>query len=96
MLIEDEPYFDRNATCQILGIKDPSIAMRRLSDKGVCQIQVFTKTGNKMKTFINEENLYMLIGRSDKPQAQKFMDWVYDEVLPSRAKPVAAKGCQKF
>jgi prophage antirepressor-like protein len=44
---------------------------------------VFTRTGKKMKTFINEGNLYRLIGRSDKPQAEKFQDWVDFEVLPS-------------
>lgn len=36
-----------------------------------------------MKTFIDEKNLYRLIGRSDKPMAIKFMDWVYDVVLPA-------------
>lgn len=35
-----------------------------------------------MKTFINEGNLYLLIGRSDKPQATRFMEWVCFEVLP--------------
>ena len=34
-------------------------------------------------TIINEPNLYRLIFRSNKPQAQAFADWVYSEVLPS-------------
>jgi prophage antirepressor-like protein len=61
---EQEP-----AACQILGIKDSSTAMRKLSEKGVHQMQVLTKGGKQLKTFINEGNLYRLIGRSDKPQA---------------------------
>lgn len=34
-------------------------------------------------TFINEKNLYKVIMRSDKPQAEAFQDWVCGEVLPS-------------
>lgn len=33
--------------------------------------------------FINEQNLYKVIMRSDKPQAEAFQDWVCGEVLPS-------------
>lgn len=83
VLIESELCFERNAVCQILSIKDPSVVMRRLSAKGVYLIQVPTMGGMQSKIYIDEKNLYRLIGRSDKPQAEKFMDWVYDEVLPS-------------
>jgi prophage antirepressor-like protein len=67
--IEGEPYFDRNAACQILRIIKPERVMERLSVAGVKQIKVSTKIGPRMKTFIDERNLYRLIGRSDKPQA---------------------------
>ena len=33
--------------------------------------------------YINEQNLYRVIMRSDKPQAEAFQDWVCGEVLPS-------------
>lgn len=33
--------------------------------------------------FISEKNLYRVIMRSDKPQAEPFQDWVCGEVLPS-------------
>lgn len=33
--------------------------------------------------FINEQNLYRLIMRSDKPIAEPFQDWVCGDVLPS-------------
>lgn len=36
-----------------------------------------------MLTFISEQNLYKVIMRSDKPQAEPFQDWVCGEVLPS-------------
>jgi hypothetical protein len=35
----------------------------------VVSIEVSTKSVPRMKTFIDEKNLYRLIGRSDKPQA---------------------------
>lgn len=34
-------------------------------------------------TYINEANLYKCIFQSRKPEAEKFQDWVYEEVLPS-------------
>ena len=37
---------------------------------------------NQQATFIDEGNLYMAIGRSRKPEAVPFMEWVYREVLP--------------
>ena len=33
--------------------------------------------------YVNEKNLYKVIMRSDKPQAEPFQDWVCGEVLPS-------------
>jgi phage antirepressor YoqD-like protein len=46
-------------------------------------------------TFINEMNLYKVIMRSDKPQAEPFQDWVCGKVLPSIRKNggyIAANG----
>jgi len=34
-------------------------------------------------TFISESGLYKLIMRSNKPEAQKFADWVTSEILPN-------------
>jgi len=57
--------------------------MQKLSAKGVNRIKVLTMGGKQLKIYIDEKNLYRLMGRSDKPQAIKFMDWVDFEVLPS-------------
>ena len=61
VFIEGEPYFDRNAVCQILGLNYASKVMERLSSKGVNQIQVLTKGGKQLKTFIDEKNIFALI-----------------------------------
>lgn len=59
---------------------------------GVTQIEGVSTTTNQhgvtteqrvKLTFISEKNLYKVIMRSDKPQAEPFQDWVCGEVLPS-------------
>lgn len=57
--------------------------MERLPAKGVRKSYVMTQRGNREKTFIDVKNLFRLVGRSSMPKAEKFMDWVYDDVLPS-------------
>lgn len=42
-----------------------------------------TDSGIQEMTFINEGNLYRLIIKSRKPEAERFETWVMDEVLPS-------------
>lgn len=41
------------------------------------------KAGNQKLLYINEANLYKTIFQSRKESAQRFTDWVTDEVLPS-------------
>jgi len=41
-----------------------------------------TSSGEQEILFINERNLYAMVARSSKPEAKRFMDWVYSEVLP--------------
>lgn len=67
---------------EALGIKG-SLKKGTLAEKGVTICRTLTKGGKQSVTFINEPNLYRLIFRSNKPQAQAFADWVYEEVLPS-------------
>ena len=56
----------------------------RLAENGVRKTYLIDSMGREQQaTFINEPNLYRLIFRSNKPQAQAFADWVYNEVLPS-------------
>lgn len=60
---------------------------------GVDSIEVGVQTGTKKDgtpaiqkvdmIFISEQNLYKVIMRSDKPQAEPFQDWVCGEVLPT-------------
>lgn len=78
-----EPYFNLENVCEILGIKNPEKAKERLLDKqGIYDVITFTPTGYKETNFISETNLYRLIFKSCKPEAEKFAKWATYEVLP--------------
>lgn len=76
----NEPYFCLADVCKALELKNSRMAT---SVKDVKSFYTLTNGGKQELTFINEPNLYRLIFRSNKPQAQAFADWVYNEVLPS-------------
>ena len=78
--IDNEPYFNLKDCCQALNIKQNRDVVSRL--KGVVKTDTLTNGGVQSLNYINEPNLYRLIFRSNKPQAQAFADWVYSEVLP--------------
>jgi prophage antirepressor-like protein len=89
----DNPLFCLSDICKVLELDQPSRVKSRLNMGGVTSIKVGVQTGTKKDgtpsiqemdvTFINEQNLYKVIMRSDKPQAEAFQDWVCGEVLPS-------------
>jgi len=77
--IEDDGSFwlEAQDVCIVLGIRDTSQALTRLPSKE----KRTSKTRNVL--IINESGLYRLIFRSNKPEAQRFQDWVFAEVLPA-------------
>lgn len=90
--INGEPWFCLADCALALGIKNAATSVK-LSAPGVGKTYIGVETGKKTDgtpaiqqveiTIINEPNLYRLIFRSNKPQAQAFADWVYNEVLPA-------------
>lgn len=68
--------------CDVLGIADASKATRRFSatEKGTNLIRTLGGLQNLLT--VTEPGLYRLIMRSDKPEAERFRDWVTHEVLP--------------
>ena len=82
-LIDNEPWFCLKDVCEILSIKNQNPDRFQLDDKGVTKNVTPSNGGNQSFTFINEPNLYRVIFRSNKSEAKKFQDWVFNEVLPS-------------
>ena len=81
---EGQKWFCLNDICLILDIKNPSQTLTRLSRDGVIINEVIDSIGRIQKAnFINQGNLFRLISRSTKDEAQEFTNWVCDVVLPS-------------
>lgn len=78
----DEPMFYLADVCKVLELQ-VTPTKNRLNQKGVNSINTLTNGGRQSMLFINEQNLYKVIMRSDKPQAEPFQDWVCGEVLPT-------------
>lgn len=79
----EEPMFCLADVCKALELTNPAMVKSRLSAKGISNTDTLTAGGVQSMTYINEANLYKCIFQSRKPEAEKFQDWVYEEVLPS-------------
>lgn len=80
--INDKPYFCGSDVAKALGYAIPSKAVNTHC-KGVSKMEVPTNGGMQQMLFISEGDLYRLIVNSKLPAAEKFEQWVFDEVLPS-------------
>ena len=81
---DNEPMFCLADVCRALDITHVTDVKSRIKQDGVGTSEVIDSLGRKQTaTFINESNLYKVIFQSRKPSAEKFTDWVTDEVIPS-------------
>lgn len=82
--IGDDIWFCASDVCDVLGYLNPSdIIKKHCKQKGVSKRYTLTDGGNQELTYINEPNLYRLVMRSRKPEAERFEEWVMEEVLPT-------------
>ena len=83
-----EPWFIAKDVCAILGYVDSSKAIKdHCKEQGLTTR--FIPALLKRYRLIDEENLYLLLTHSDKPEAEAetFAAWVCNEVLPSLRLP---------
>jgi prophage antirepressor-like protein len=83
-LIDGQPWFAARDVCDILGIAwQGSKTLRPISDgwKGVGRFP--TPGGDQDLLIVNEAALYKLAFRSQKEEADRFTNWVAEEVLPT-------------
>ncbi len=96
ILIDDQPWFCVIDVCRVLGYSNSRDAIaKHCREKGVSKrdtlsvCDVANRDGtskarrSQLMTFIDEGNLYRLIIKSRKEEAQRFESWVCDEVLPA-------------
>jgi len=79
--------------CLELGDSSVRMAISKMNEKQVIKLTNsnvkdidFRKLHNTGENFLTESGMYKLIFKSKKEEAEKFQDWVTDEVLPSLRK----------
>lgn len=78
--IERRPWFVAADVCRALQIKNVSRAVDRLPSGART---LHTVKGERSLNIISEGGLYRLVFTSRTPQAEEFVAWVADEVLPA-------------
>lgn len=90
--VEGKALFNPYHVGECLDLTDGAVrkAMTGMSDKQVIKLtnsdvnsSNIRKLNNAGENFLTESGVYKLIFKSRKPSAEKFSDWVTDEVLPS-------------
>lgn len=76
--------------CLEIGENGVKAAVSKMNDKQVVKLTNskvakynFRKLHNTGENFITESGVYKLVFKSHKPNAEKFTDWIADEVLPT-------------
>lgn len=80
--IDGKPYFVATDVAAALGYATPRDAVSRHC-RGVVKRDTPTSSGIQSMSYINEGDLYRLIMKSKLPSAERFENWVVNEVLPS-------------
>jgi phage antirepressor YoqD-like protein len=84
LTIDNKEWFPAIKVAEILGYTNPRKAIRdHAKEKGVTIRSVLSNGGMQDKKFIDEGNLYRLITRSKLPQAERFEEWIFEDVLPA-------------
>ncbi|WP_439235147.1 BRO family protein [Lonepinella koalarum] len=78
-----EFWFCGTDVCNVLGYSNaPDALKKHCKAGGIAKRYTPTISGDQEMIFINEPNLYRLIIKSRKPEAEPFEAWVFEEVLP--------------
>lgn len=97
----DNPLFCLADVCRVLDLRTDNVVKTLHLGDAPYKIGVIDSMGRPQQAvFITEPNLYKVIMRSNKPNAEPFQDWVCGEVLPQIRKtggyiPVNAEDDEK-
>lgn len=82
-LLEGEPWFVGKDVCEALGYKDTVNAIKQHC-KGVAKYHPLQTAGGLQEVrIISESDTYRLIVGSTLPEAERFEQWLFEEVLPT-------------
>lgn len=82
--------FNPKHVAECLEIQDVNSSLRNFNENQIKKLKNsdvqdmhIRKLNNAGENFLTESGVYKLIFKSHKKEAEKFQDWVTDEVLPS-------------
>lgn len=83
VMLEDKPWWVAADIAAQLGYRHTPSMVRMLGDHQKGVHKAHTLGGDQELTIISEGGLFKCILRSKRPEAEKFGDWVTDELLPT-------------
>jgi prophage antirepressor-like protein len=86
VIIDGELWMVAKDVCDVLEIKDVSMALKALDEDEKGTSTVGTPGGPQEMSIISEPGLFHLLNTSRKPAAKPFKRWVNHEVLPALRK----------
>lgn len=88
--VEGQVLFNPKHVAECLEIADVNSSVRNFNEKQIVKLtnsklqnMHFRKLHNTGENFLTESGVYKLVFKSHKPNAEKFTDWIADEVLPT-------------
>lgn len=91
LVLDEQILFNPYDVAECLDMTDSAVrmAISKMNEKQVKTVRNsnvkdidFRKLANRGENFLTESGLYKLIFKSHKEEAERFQDWVTDEVLP--------------
>ena len=79
----NNPWFVAKDICDVLDIKKIDSGVRNIPEKWKGTQILSTDGGPQKMTILNEAGVYKLIMRSNKPIAERFQEFVCEDILPS-------------
>lgn len=86
VMIDDEPWWVAADLCTILDLRNPTMVLKKLDDDQVTLNLIEGEMRGKPVNCVSESGMWMLVFRSDKPQAVELRRFLSREVLPSLRK----------
>jgi hypothetical protein len=82
--IDGQPWFVAVDVAKALGYSNSRDAvLRHCKPRGVVKHDIPTSSSVQSFSLINEGNLYRLVSKSKLETAERFEEWVFDEVIPT-------------
>lgn len=83
---DGQVWFCAKDVCAVLNLTWSGSTLQKVPKKWVCMLRYDMEDQARDVAFVNEPGVFKLIFRSTKPEAERFANWVCEEVLPTLRK----------